>query len=652
MSENERDLAEESDVTYPFFYVIRHAGRGHRGLLVGAVLASVLTSINSALSIFVIGVGFDSVFSSQPLNVPLVPSAWVPTTTEGQLWFVGGFLLVTGVLGILVSISGNYCWEVFGQRVLDDIRVQTFDSAQHQELAFFDTHQTGDVMSALNDDVNTLEHSIAKSTRWAIGTTVDLLSVLAFMLYMNWQLTTVVFLLVPVLAAINVHFSRALSELYPPIQRAAGQLNARMEATLGGMDVVKANAAEASERERFTARSDTLRAKGWAGARKQIQQAPLVQGVTGVVLVVVMVLGGVWVIDGPPLFFTGALTAGQLVSFLFYMRQLEGPAEFLSALVGIYQRANASAARIVGVRNADNRVAEDTDAEPVERVDGDVEYDDVSFSYPGTDERVIDSVSFHVEPGETVGIVGSTGAGKSTLIKLLLRFYEPDSGTIRLDGRDITELSRQDLRAAVGYVDQESFLFDGTVAENIAYGKREAERSEASKASGEGGASERRPASEEGVGQEELVAAATEAGADEFVEDLDDGYDTHVGQRGVKLSGGQRQRVAIARALVRDPSVLVFDEATSHVDNETEVLIRRNLDELTADRTTFVIAHRLSTVRDADRILVMDDGEIVEEGTHEDLLTEDGTYADLWKVQVGDVDELPDEFLERVGGGD
>jgi len=627
MSENERDLAEESDVTYPFFYVIRHAGRQHLGWFIGAVLTSILSSANTGLTIFAIGVGFDSVFSSQPLNVPLVPSAWVPTTTEGQLWFVGGFLLVTGVLGILVSISGNFCWEVFGQRVLDDIRVQTFDSAQHQELAFFDTHQTGDVMSTLNDDVNTLEHSLAKSSRWAIGTTTTLVSVLAFMLYMNWQLTAVVFLLVPVLAAINVHFSRALSELYPPIQRAAGQLNARMEATLGGMDVVKANAAEAGERERFAARSDTLRAKGWAGARKQIQQAPLVQGVTGVVLVVVMVLGGVWVIDGPPLFFTGALTAGQLVSFLFYMRQLEGPAEFLSALVGIYQRANASAARIVGVRNADNRVAEDTDAEPVEQVDGDVEYEDVCFSYPGTDERVIDSVSFDVEPGETVGIVGSTGAGKSTLIKLLLRFYEPDSGVIRLDGRDITELSRQDLRAAVGYVDQESFLFDGTVAENIAYGA-------------------------ENVGHDELVAAAQEAGAHEFVEDLDDGYDTHVGQRGVKLSGGQRQRVAIARALVRDPSVLVFDEATSHVDNETEVLIRRNLDELTADRTTFVIAHRLSTVRDADRILVMDDGEIVEEGTHEDLLAEDGTYADLWKVQVGDVDELPDEFLERVSGGD
>ncbi len=627
MSENERDLAAESDVTYPFFYVVRHAGRDHLGWLAAAVLVTIVAAINSNLSVYVIGVGFDSVFSSRPLTVPLVPEAWVPTRTEGQLWFVGGFLVASGTAGVCMSIGRNFLWEVFGQRVIDDVRVETFDSAQRQELSFFDAHQTGDVMSALNDDVNTLEFSLAKSARWSVETTVTLGSALAFMAYLNWQLTAVVFLLVPMLVAINVHFSRALSELYPPIQRAAGQLNARMEATLGGMDVVKANAAERAERGRFGERSADLREKSWTGARKQIQQTPLVQGVTGLVLVTVMILGGLWVIDGPPLFFTGVLTAGQLVSFLFYMRNMEGGIEFLSALVGIYQRANAAAARIVGVRNADHRVADDAGADPVGSVAGDVAYEDVSFSYPGSDERVIDAVSFDVEPGETVGVVGSTGAGKSTLVKLLLRFYEPDEGTIRLDGRDITELSRQDLRAAVGYVDQESFLFDGTVAENIAYGAENAD-------------------------SEEVVAAATEAGAHEFVTELDDGYDTHVGQRGVKLSGGQRQRVAIARALVRDPSVLVFDEATSHVDNETEVLIRQNLDEVTADRTTFVIAHRLSTVRDADRILVLDDGEVVEEGTHDELLERDGAYADLWRVQVGAVDELPDEFLERVGGED
>ncbi|QPV64273.1 ABC transporter ATP-binding protein [Halosimplex litoreum] len=624
---SEPDLAEESDVEYPFFYVIRHAGRHHLGLFAAAVLLTIVAAVNSNLSVYVIGVGFDSVFSSQPLTVPLVPDTWVPTSTEGQLWFVGGFLTVSGTVGVFVAIGKNVLWELFGQRVVDDVRVQTFDSAQHQELAFFDTHQTGDVMSALNDDVNTLERGLSKSARWAVGTSVTLLSALAFMAYLNWQLTAVVFLLLPILAAINIHFSRALSDLYPPIQRAEGRLNARMESTLGGMDVVKANAAEGVERERFTGRSGDLRDKSWTGTRKRIQQTPLVQGVTGLVLVVVMIVGGLWVIDGPPLFFTGTLTVGQLVPFLFYMRNMEGGIEFLSALVGIYQWVNSSAARIVGVRNADDRVTEDTDAQPVERVDGDVAYEDVTFSYPGTDEAVVDSVSFDVEPGETVGIVGSTGAGKSTLIKLLLRFYEPDDGVIRLDGRDVTDVSRQDLRAAVGYVDQESFLFDGTVAENVAYG-------------------------EEGVSHEEVVAAAREAGAHEFVADLEDGYETHVGQRGVKLSGGQRQRVAIARALVRDPSVLVFDEATSHVDNETEVLIRRNLAEITADRTTFVIAHRLSTVRDADRILVLDDGQLVEEGTHDELLAEDGTYADLWRVQVGEVDQLPDEFLERVGADD
>jgi ATP-binding cassette subfamily B protein len=258
-----------------------------------------------------------------------------------------------------------------------------------------------------------------------------------------------------------------------------------------------------------------------------------------------------------------------------------------------------------------------------------VTYDDVSFSYEtdeGGDEQVLQNVSFDVEPGEMVGLVGPTGAGKTTLMKLLMRMYDVDSGEVRVDGTDVREVTLRSLREHVGYVSQEPYLFYGTVRENIAYGHPDAT-------------------------DEDVEAAAKAAGAHEFVVDLKDGYDTKVGERGVKLSGGQRQRVSIARAVLKDPDVLVLDEATSHVDNETEAVIQNSLEDLIAERTAFAIAHRLSTVRHADTILVLDDGELVEQGTHDELLRADGLYATLWRVQVGEVDALPEEFLDRAAGG-
>jgi ATP-binding cassette subfamily B protein len=284
-----------------------------------------------------------------------------------------------------------------------------------------------------------------------------------------------------------------------------------------------------------------------------------------------------------------------------------------------YQYARAAAARIVGVEERRPRLPDATDAVDLLDPEGRVTYESVSFRYPGTDDVVLDDVSFDVDAGDFVGIVGPTGAGKTTLLKLLVRFYEVDSGAVRVDGHDVRGLSRASLRDAVGYVGQEPYLFHGTVAENVRYGRDDADRAT-------------------------VVEAARHAGAHEFVTDLPEGYDTTVGERGVKLSGGQRQRLAIARALLTDPELFVLDEATSHVDNETETVIRRHLAELTADRTTFAIAHRLSTVRDADTILVFDDGRLVEQGSHEELLARDGRYADLWSVQVGTVVDLPARF--------
>jgi ATP-binding cassette subfamily B protein len=301
----------------------------------------------------------------------------------------------------------------------------------------------------------------------------------------------------------------------------------------------------------------------------------------------------------------------------------------MGQIINGYQYAEAAGERIVGLLDMDPRIEDDPGGD-FDSIEGHVEFDGVSFAYKdedgNPDEQVLEDVSFEAGPGDYVGLVGPTGAGKSTTMKLLLRFYDPDEGEIRVDGTDVRDVSLAELRRSVGYVSQEPYLFYGTVTENVAYGLPDPD-------------------------PDDVEAACRRAGAHEFVVELKDGYDTMVGERGVKLSGGQRQRIALARAILRDPDVLVLDEATSHVDNETEAVIQNSLEDLIADRTTFAIAHRLSTVRDADTILVMDDGEVVERGTHEELLTADGLYANLWRVQVGEVDALPEEFLERAARG-
>jgi ATP-binding cassette subfamily B protein len=288
----------------------------------------------------------------------------------------------------------------------------------------------------------------------------------------------------------------------------------------------------------------------------------------------------------------------------------------------MYQRAYASSSRIFGLMDEPSRIREEPDAEDLTVSEGEVVYDDVTFGYDD-DETIVDDVSFDVEGGDTLALVGPTGAGKSTVLKLLLRMYDVDEGAIRIDDTDLREVSLPSLRQSIGYVSQDTFMFYGTVKENIAYGTFD-------------------------VDDEEIEEAAKAAEAHEFIQNLPEGYETEVGERGVKLSGGQRQRISIARAVLKDPEILVLDEATSDVDTETEMLIQRSLDELTEDRTTFAIAHRLSTIKDADKIVVLEDGAVVERGSHDELLNEDGLYAHLWGVQAGEIDELPEEFIERA----
>jgi len=334
--------------------------------------------------------------------------------------------------------------------------------------------------------------------------------------------------------------------------------------------------------------------------------------------VLVLYVGGLDIILGTP----GALEAGTFAAFFLYLRRLYSPMRRIGRSANKYQLAKSSAERVFGLLGREPTVTEPEDPYVPDRIEGDVAFEDVWFSYDDR-ESVLKSISLDVPAGATIGLAGATGAGKSTLVKLIPRLHDVDEGTVTVDGRDVREYDLQALREEIAVVEQNPYLFSGTVAENIAYGDSEVLEAER----GDG---------DPGPARDRVVDAAAAAAADGFVADLPDGYDTQIGERGIKLSGGQRQRIAIARALLNDPAIIIFDEATSDVDTETEEQIKASIDRLIRDRTAFVIAHRLSTIRDADRVVVLDDGEIIESGSHDQLLAASGEYASLWDAQVDD----------------
>jgi ATP-binding cassette subfamily B protein len=597
-------------------------GRDHSFEAVVAILASVVARVMDLAPPILLGLAIDSVIQDNKPFLPILPDAWTPGSDPRRLLFMGGLIAGTFIVGAAFHWVRNWGWNSFSQHIQHEIRTDTYDKMQRLNMDFFATKQTGEMMSILSNDVNRLERFLNDGLNSAFRLSVMVVAIGVYLFYVNWQLAILTMLPVPIIAIFTYRFVKAIQPKYADVRSSVGHLNSRLENNLGGIQVIKTSNTEDYESDRVDDVSQGYFDANWGAITIRIKFFPALRIISGVGFVLTFVFGGLWVVSGPPAFFSGSLAPGEFVTFILLSQQFIWPMAQFGQIINMYQRAKASSERIFGLMNEPSRIAENPDADDLDVGDGNVVYDDVTFGYDD-DETIVSDISFEVDGGDTLALVGPTGAGKSTVLKLLLRMYDVDDGEIRIDGTDISDTTLPSLRRHIGYVSQDTFLFYGTVEENITYGTFDADR-------------------------EDVVEAAKAAEAHEFIMNLPDGYDTEVGERGVKLSGGQRQRIDIARAILKDPEILVLDEATSDVDTETEMLIQRSLDRLTEDRTTFSIAHRLSTIKDADKIVVLEDGEIVERGSHGDLLAEQGLYANLWGVQAGEIDELPDEFVERA----
>ncbi|MFC7075249.1 ABC transporter ATP-binding protein [Haloarcula halophila] len=611
-------------VERPMWRLFTEYGRGQRLAFVAGLISSIAARMLDLLPPLLLALALDTVIqqTDSTYGLLLVPDAWIPPGEAAKLWLTAGLIAASFGLGAVFHYSRNWGWNKFAQHVQHAVRTDTYETMQRLNMDFFADKQTGEMMSVLSNDVNRLQKFLNDGLNSSSRLIIMVVGIAAYLFYMNWQLALVALLPVPIIAVFTKRFIETIQPKYADVRSSVGKLNSRLENNLSGIQIIKTANTEEYESDRVEDSSQEYLDANWDAIETRITFFPGLRLVSGLGFVATFIVGGLMVIGQPPGPLTASLSPGEFVAFIIYTQRFVWPMAQFGQIINMYQRAYASAERVFGLMETPGRLEERTDAPPLSVTEGAVEYDDVSFGY-GEDEPVLSDVSFSVEGGETVALVGPTGAGKSTVMKLLLRMYDVDEGAIRIDDQDLREVQIPSIRQSIGYVSQETFLFYGTVRDNIAYGTFDAS-------------------------DEAIREAAEAAEAHQFIRNLPDGYDTMVGERGVKLSGGQRQRIAIARAMLKDPEILVLDEATSDVDTETEMLIQRSLDELTADRTTFAIAHRLSTIKDADIIVVFEDGEIVERGTHDDLLAADGLYANLWAVQAGEIDELPEEFVQRA----
>ncbi|HEY0267801.1 MAG TPA: ABC transporter ATP-binding protein [Methyloradius sp.] len=589
---------------HPLQRLFSHARQYRRDVLVSS-LYSVLNKFFDVLPEILIGVAVDVVVNRKESFL----ARFGIVEPANQLILLAALTVVIWAGESLFQYLYDVRWRNLAQNLQHDMRMEAYRHVQQLELAYFERNRTGNLLAVLNEDINQMERFLNGGINSLIQVFFGSLMVGGVFFFLTKELAFLALIPVPFILYGAFWFQSRLARRYTSVREAAGALAARLNNNLLGIATVKAYAAEELEADHIRRESDAYRTYNYEAIRLSAAITPVIRMAILAGFTVTLLYGGFMTLDGK-------LGVGSYSALVYLTQRLLWPLTGLAELTDLYQRSMASIQRVMDLLESPIAIKYDGQHLAGAEVKGELRFDNVSFTYEGNGNiPALQDFSLLIPAGHTIAFVGTTGGGKSTITKLLLRFYEPQHGVIRLDDKDITSIDLQDLRRAIGYVAQDTFLTDASVAENIAYGVPAATF-------------------------DDIVSAAKAAEAHDFILELPNGYATEVGERGMKLSGGQRQRLALARAILKNPPILILDEATSAVDNETEAAIQRSLERLVVGRTSIIIAHRLSTIRHADRIHVLDHGAIIESGTHDELLEQGGSYADLWRLQTGEA--VPD----------
>jgi ATP-binding cassette, subfamily B, bacterial MsbA len=524
---------------------------------------------------------------------------------DGHAWDLLFIILLQAVFAVI----HNYVFGFVGHRMTTDFRIEFFSHIQSLSLRFFQERRVGEILSRMSNDISVIQNALVTIPVALLRQSITLIGALTIILYLNWKLTGLILLILPPLMIFARVFGKRLRLFSEKLQDQVAQAIVVLEEVASSIKIVKSFTRENYERDRFTNKIETAFEKAVDKLKISSFFGPFILGLTFLVSAVLIWYGGYQVM-------LGTTTPGELTAFFLYALIVAGPIGTFVRLYTQIQEASGAIRRVYEILDTQPAIENPDNPIFLENINGRIEFDNVSFGYREESE-ILHNISFDIQPGQTVALVGPSGAGKSTVIKLLHRFFDVSQGSIRLDGHDIQELDRKSFLSQIALVPQETLLFGGTVKENILYGKLDAS-------------------------EEELVEAAKKANAHDFIVELEKGYETIVGEKGAKLSGGERQRIAIARAILKDPKILVLDEATSSLDNRSEALIQEAVETLMQNRTTFIVAHRLSTIHQADQIIVLEKGKVVEIGQHEELMSNKNLYYNLYKLKMQDPVTLGD----------
>lgn len=583
---------------HPLVRLLRHSHR-FRSQIIQASICSLLNKVFDLAPPALIGAAVDVVVKRQDSLI----AHWGIKDIYQQLIAISIISALVWGLESIFQYAYERLWRSLAQQIQHDLRLDAYRHVQELELAYFEEHSTGRLLSILNDDINQLERFLDVGANDLLQVLMTVLVIGSAFFILTPGTAWMAMLPIPFILWGSIAFQKRLAPRYADVREKVSLLNSRLANNLSGIMTIKSFTTEAYELERLSQESAAYCRSNHRAIALSSAFVPLIRIVILAGFTAILLFGGMEVISGK-------LSVGTYSVLVFLTQRLLWPLTSLGQTLDLYQRAMASTQRVLDLLDTPIAIHSGERALPIHSIQGEIRFEGVGFAYASR-SQILHNLSLTIPAGKTIAIVGSTGSGKSTLVKLLLRLYEIQAGTIYLDGIDIREIYLGDLRRSLGLVSQEVFLFHGTVRENIAYGSPDATEAE-------------------------IVRAAQIAEAHEFIVQLPQGYKTIVGERGQKLSGGQRQRLSIARAILKDPPILILDEATSAVDNDTEAAIVRSLEKITQNRTTIAIAHRLSTIRHADWIYVMEAGQVVEQGTHEDLVAQKEVYENLWLVQTGE----------------